>query len=377
MMITRLSNRFLQTGCFIFFVVFCFACTRLPESPSQSMALTNSSWVFVHSQSNNALSLPIPGSEITAVFTPTHISGKAGCNQYRNAYTINGRFIQIDELTTTLIDCPALLMVQESQFLEALQQATTFSILEDELVLETAVSTLTFHRLQPLPLEGTNWQLNGIVQDGVLIESWVDEEITAVFTNGELSGHAGCNTIGGSYTIDSTKITELNILATAKMCNSERNQREQQFLDAFSKIEQFATTHESLTLSDIDNNPLLTFTKAPPPNPLSDVTWELVALETPDGPLPTRGTVITAEFQKERISGTGGCNIYAASTFLSADAFILLVNDIGHSLENCDNTTQQLETTYFNLLETAESFTIENKTLTIFSQRGKLTFTKK
>lgn len=242
-------------------------------------------------------------------------------------------------------------------------------------MLETAVSTLAFQELQPLPLKDTIWQLTGIAQDGVVIETWVDEGITAVFTNSQLSGSAGCNTYTSSYTQTNHTITIPDIATTKKRCDTERNQRETQFLNALTNTTSYTTTQDSLTLLDVNSNPLLIFTKTPPPNPLSGVVWKLVALETPDGPLPTQGTLITAQFINDMVAGTGGCNPYAASYFITADAYLLLLNDIGHGLESCANPMQQLETTFFNLMETAESFTIDNNTLTIFSQRGTLTFT--
>ncbi len=350
------------------------ACTGgEPTQPYTSLADT--SWVLVSFGPANAQSATIPGSELTAVFSPTQLSGTSGCNHYSSSYSINGSTIEISELVSTAIDCPSLLVEQESQFLEALRQVTSFSLVEDELVLETAVSTLTFHKLQPLPLEGTNWQLSGIAQDGAVIGTWVDEGITAVFANGALSGKAGCNDYFGSYTQNGNTITISEIATTKMSCDTERDQRETQFLNALSATTGYTTTQDSLTLLDANDNPLLTFTQTAPPNPLSGTIWELVALETPDGPLPTRGTLITAQFIDEMVSGTGGCNPYAANYFLAANAFLLLLNDIGHGLESCENPVQQLETTFFRLMETAESFTIDDTTLTIFSQRGTLTFT--
>lgn len=354
-------------------LLFMVACTNGSQIQNEG-SLAGSSWILVDLTQSDAPTALVPGSVITAVFTPTHISGTSGCNDYGGPYTLNGNTIQITEPASTAMDCPSLLLEQESQFLAALHQATSFSVGEDELVLETAVSTLIFHKLQPLPLEGTNWQLTGIAQDGVLIETWVDEGITAVFTNSQLTGSAGCNTYTGSYTQTDNILTITEIATPQMSCDTERDQREAQFLTALTAATSYITTQDSLTLLDTNNTPLLTFTQTNPPSPLSGVIWELVALETPDGPLPTQGTLITAQFIDETVAGTGGCNPYAANYFLAAEAYLLLLNNIGHGFESCANPIQQLENTFFGLLETSDSFTIGNNTLTIFSQRGTLTF---
>ncbi|MCP5095193.1 MAG: META domain-containing protein, partial [Chloroflexi bacterium] len=76
------------------------------------------------------------------------------------------------------------------------------------------------------------------------------------------------------------------------------------------------------------------------------------------------------------VSGTGGCNTYSANIHLAADAYLLLLNTINHSFDSCTDAVNQLETTFFRLMETAESFTLENDTLTIYATRGTLSFTK-
>jgi len=344
------------------------------ETISNQVSLRDTSWILTGLGTVDAPTVPIPGSEITAVFSPTHLSGTSGCNRYGSPYDTNGSSIQISEIAATAMDCPTPLMEQEAQFLEALPQATTFSVTEDELVMETAVSTLTFRKLQPLPLEGTSWHLAGIAQDGVVIETWMDEGITAVFANGTLSGKTGCNDYSGSYRQDGDSVALSEIGSSKIFCDDERNQREIQFLTALKTAVRYTTSLHNLTLLDTDNNILLTFSKAPPPNPLSGVTWKLVALETPDGPLSTQGSLITAQFMKELVTGTGGCNPYAAGYFLAADAYLLLLNNIDHGFENCTGPVQQLEAAFFSLMETAESFTIDNNTLTIFSTRGTLSF---
>lgn len=359
---------------FLILALFLFAACTSGSEAGKISPLAGTGWAFTGFGSPENPTRPIPESKITAVFTPTTIQGSSGCNQYSSPYTINGRSIQFAEMAATAMDCPSPLLDQEAQFLEALRQATRFTLSENELVIETAVTPLIFHPQEPIPLTGTTWQLTGIAQDGVIISTWVDERITAVFTNGKLSGNAGCNRYTGTYTLAGEMLSIHEIANEALFCDEERNRRETQFLTALSAINSYTTGENNLTLLD-DNNALLTFAKAPVPNPLSGVIWELVALETANGPLPARDAMITAQFVDDVVAGSGGCNAYAANTFLATEAYLLLLNTVDHSLESCSGPVNQLENTFFRMMETAVSFTLDNNILTIFTTHGSLSFT--
>jgi heat shock protein HslJ len=81
----------------------------------------------------------IPGSEITAEFTPAtgtgdaEVKGSAGCNTYTGTYVILTRAvgrnrIEIGPLATTRMACDEALMEQESLYLAALEAATHYRI---------------------------------------------------------------------------------------------------------------------------------------------------------------------------------------------------------------------------------------------------------
>ncbi|MCP5099704.1 MAG: META domain-containing protein, partial [Chloroflexi bacterium] len=203
--------------------------------------LENSSWVLVGTGSIENPTPLIPGTTITAVFQSNQISGSSGCNQYGADYTNDDMQIEISEIESTAVDCPSLILEQESKFLDALISTISFTLNDGVLVMETTVTPLIFHAIDVQGVEGLK---------------------TAV-----------------------------------------------------------------------------------PENPLASITWQLVALETPDGPLPTRDAVITAQFETDHVSGTGGCNTYSANIHLAADAYLLLLNTINHSFDSCTDAVNQLETT--------------------------------
>ena len=75
-----------------------------------------------------AVTSPIVGTALTAVFTANSVSGDAGCNTYSGPYTINGSSLKIGPLASTMRACAdQATSDQEAQFLAALQNSTTFS----------------------------------------------------------------------------------------------------------------------------------------------------------------------------------------------------------------------------------------------------------
>lgn len=322
----------------------------------------------------------IPGIDVTAEFADGQISGTAGCNRYGGAYTVDGSSFSVGEIAFTAQECLQPMMALETHFKEALLTATAVSLDNDTLTMDTGAGTLTFVPQTAAALEETRWVLNGVPDNttGAIISTWVDEHITAQFVDGQLSGSAGCNRYNGSYTLDGDNLSLGPIAATKMACDEERNQREAGFLQALSQAAAYSTDRNSLTLTDAEGKTLLTFRRQEPlaPAQLFDAVWQLVSVETPDGPLPAQSAdPVTMQFTPDIIAGFSGCIRYTAGYHLAPEAFLLLVGDASTSARGCRGGAGQLEQTFFNLLQTAASFTLEADTLTIFTADGTLSFT--
>ena len=80
------------------------------------------SWlVDSYSTGPGAITAPIEGTELTAVFRIAKVGGSAGCNAFEGPYTTNGSVAAIGPLATTRRACPEDVMAQETAFLAALQ----------------------------------------------------------------------------------------------------------------------------------------------------------------------------------------------------------------------------------------------------------------
>jgi heat shock protein HslJ len=105
----------------------------------------------------------IPGTQITATFSETEVTGSAGCNDYMSTLTPVEDFFTVGPIATTLRACsePAGIMEQEQAYLTALE-ATDGFLWASQLVNNTTVITAgqLFYTLE----DGTSGVLNYIAR---------------------------------------------------------------------------------------------------------------------------------------------------------------------------------------------------------------------
>lgn len=114
-------------------------------------------------------------------------------------------------------------------------------------------------------------------------------------------------------------------------------------------------------------------------NKLEDVTWVLKAYGEPSN-LTTAmaGKEPTLNFDKEKgkISGNGGVNGYGGS--YEVDGSKLTTSDIVHTMmASTDQSLNDQENAFFNILQSAQNFNIDDEELTITGTEGVLVFLQK
>ncbi len=233
----------------------------------------------------------------------------------------------------------------------------------------------------PNQLDGSTWVLQ-ILESGEQSDAIIPGTmLTAEFTANTISGTAGCNWYGGNYQSGKSSLQIDELAKTTIDCHPLISAQEARFAEVLLAADSFLLDNGRLTI--ISDQARLIFVPPspnatqPPPSPLATTRWKLVALETPDGPLlPVRGTQITLQFMPDQIQGHGGCNDYAANFHLAAEAYLLLINQISRDIQQCDAAIRLIEDVYFEMLETAVSFTLtqENQTLLIYTEDGTLSF---
>jgi heat shock protein HslJ len=108
-------------------------------------ALVGTTWGLTsYNNGKGALTSPLAGSDITAVFgSDGAVAGSAGCNTYNAPYQVDGLRLSIGPATSTRMACaePKGIMEQETAYLAALQTAVRYEIEGDELVLWNSEGT--------------------------------------------------------------------------------------------------------------------------------------------------------------------------------------------------------------------------------------------
>jgi putative lipoprotein len=66
------------------------------------------------------------------------VAGFGGCNSFFGSWALEGEAIVFGHLGATMMMCPPEMMAQENSFLEALNTAERFEIIDGELVIHSA-----------------------------------------------------------------------------------------------------------------------------------------------------------------------------------------------------------------------------------------------
>jgi heat shock protein HslJ len=125
------------------------ACTAA-ETRNDEGDLVNTQWKLVSFGEPGSEKPVIEGSPITIEFTEGgQAGGSAGCNSYGGTYTVQDDMLQFGEIVSTLMACAdQAVMEQEQQYLQALNTAGQFTVINDTLTIwyEDDKGVLNFER---------------------------------------------------------------------------------------------------------------------------------------------------------------------------------------------------------------------------------------
>ena len=203
---------------------------------------------------------PVEDSTVSLDFQGEELGGVAGCNNYSAPYTLDGTSLSVGQPVSTMMACEGL-MDQETLYLEMLTGAESISVEEDALTIHTSQGDLIYEPARHASLEGTQWTLSGIAQDGGMGSTAIDADITAIFENGTMAGSAGCNSYTADYSVEGDTLQLGTIISTQIACDDEeRNEREALFLAALAETTAYDISRDTLRLTDGAGNDLIVFT---------------------------------------------------------------------------------------------------------------------
>lgn len=208
--------------------------------------------------------------------------------------------------------------------------------------------------------------------------------------DGSLSGSAGCNSYGGTYTAGSGGSIQFGpIYATEMYCRDEDvMKQEESFLALLGKTTRFALENEIMTGYDRFGARTMVLQKIPEPlgslpAGVTGKVWEVVRIRSTGGTLAqgVKGSKITLEIGRDgTLSGCAGCNTYGGTITSTKDAQVR-VSPLFSTKMYCGAPpgVMEQESRYLSLLRAAESFTLDNGSLTISGPAGSpsITFREK
>lgn len=101
-------------------------------------------WTLVSFGPTAAPLAVLPNAPVTVDFTQQGVSGSSGCNQYSGTFTYNNGILTFSPLVSTQKACDQAVMDQEAAYLKALQTATGFQIVNNQLMITYPEGQLVF-----------------------------------------------------------------------------------------------------------------------------------------------------------------------------------------------------------------------------------------
>jgi len=239
--------------------------------PKSDLPLVGTDWVLdSYSTGGDAISSVIAGATVTANFAADgNVTGNAGCNHYGGRYTLDDTTLSVSSLYSTLMYCETPgVMEQEGAFMSHLANVSSYRTEGDRLVLTDAEGNdLLFfvqaEEVQPAPLAGTEWTLESFSSPGGETVSSViaGTTITAVFSDGNVTGNAGCNSYGAGYRIDGAELSIEPPISTKMYCGEPEGVMEQEnrYLNLLESVAGYRIDGNRLDLLDEGGATLLSY----------------------------------------------------------------------------------------------------------------------
>lgn len=354
-----------------------------PEIPAST--LLNREWVLESFGPIGAESALLPDTDIDIRFgEDNQVTGSAGCNRYFGGYEVKGKELSIPgPLGTTRMACPDPIMDQEGKYLQALQKVAQFEIDQKRLKLfyddGQGVLNYTLKKAAPAKaLLDREWVLESYGEPGNLQTVSEDAEITIEFKSDEprFGGSAGCNRYFGGYEMEDDELSTTGPIGSTEMWCEGKMEQEDQYLQALQKVSMFIIEENRLQLFYDDGKSVLNFTlkEAETAKGLTDREWVLESIgegQTMQSLL--KDTEITIEFTSDeaRFGGSAGCNRYFGGYAVEGNN-LSVPGPVGSTMMACPEPIMDQEQQYLSTLEGAETFEIEDGTLTIFSSANRL-----
>jgi heat shock protein HslJ len=201
----------------------------------------------------------------TLGFFADRYGGNSGCNFYVGVFEADNSLLTFETPARTGDTCEESpeSLTQESVFMSALATVASYALDGQKLEMFSSAEQLmlTMTPIEPVPLDGTLWELQFVNVETQWNAILPDTEITLQIDGDQLSGLAGCNGYSASVSESAGALTVSELAVTEKACMEPAGVMEQEslyvsMLADVALVRQFPV---SLQLLDVDGRPLLLY----------------------------------------------------------------------------------------------------------------------
>lgn len=200
-----------------------------------------------------------------------------------------------------------------------------------------------------------------------------DTRVRLAFKDGNLNANAGCNIMGGTYSVADGRLRTNQMSMTEMGCDEPRHQQDEWVSRFLSDV---ALTQDGDTLTLTDGTVTLTLLDeevATPDKPLEGTRWFLDGLRSGDAVSSVPADVVASlEIAGGQASVATGCNTGNGSVQIAAGK--LTFGPIATTKMACGPDAMSVETAVLSVLSGEVSYTIDADRLTIDAPNVGLSF---
>lgn len=237
------------------------------ENTTDIQSIENTKWIITSLEGSDMSDREKNGQIIYFTLNPdgNRVNGFSGCNTFMGTYNLEeGNRISFSQMASTRMACPDA-KINESQILNIFETADNFTITNGKLSLNKAkrapLAEFKKGDMDNEPIVEKYWKLKTLEGKDIKMSDKQEREIffTLKSQDNRVTGFAGCNTIGGEYTLEKgNRIRFQNMLTTLKTC-PDVDFNESELLKVFELADNYTIVDDVLSLNVGRRAPLAVF----------------------------------------------------------------------------------------------------------------------
>lgn len=230
-------------------------------------SIENTKWIITSLEGLDMSDREKNGQIIYFTLNPdgNRVNGFSGCNTFMGTYKLEeGNRISFSQMGSTRMACPDS-NINESEILSIFSTADNYTITNGKLSLNKAkrAPLAEFKKavMENEPIVEKYWKLKTLEGKDIKMSENQEREIffTLKSQDNRVTGFAGCNTIGGEYTLEKgNRIRFQNMLTTLKAC-PDVDFNESELLKVFDLADNYTIVDDVLSLNIGRRAPLAVF----------------------------------------------------------------------------------------------------------------------